>query len=891
MKRFTKAGVAMTAGAWLLAGCGGGGGSSDGSSTPAALRSGQLGNIPIAGVSYTSSSDQRGVTDGNGQFSYRDGDTVTFKIGNITLGTVSGAALVNATRLTAAAANGDDVVLKLVQLINTLDQDGDPSNGVVITSASNNALSDNIAFSAATADIALTNVSNKLAAKSLETSNTTLVSKTAAEIYYFDSLARTETLDLIAGAKMQSVLIGGGLNSCLSTSSAARCQLNWSEILKKDPAFAGIDLASVNLDPNFNPTQLPFSYTLTAAKSSSLTSSNAFSADKLPSLQKALAALGASGALTNPVSWAQAKGAIDSAAGTVAYVEFANGTDFYNQSTDADFNTYLGSLVVLPQQGSFTNAANRFDITAANIAKLRAARFEQPSDQVKIALVLDGLLKAPAKLTGLNYEDLKTLVKAASVNAAGQTKGSITGFSETLSPPELATLRETLVVPTPYAGRKLELNSPRYASNAYTRDLYQQFVATAQASAGRKPNIVVVTAASENPFYDADFYTYGLRSAGANANWLPISGGFRKALDSASCAKLNILYSAYANTASSVANTFHQDLVFPDLAKIQSDACSNPQSLYDQLANADAIFFGGGDQARHLEALLTKGIDGQYSVASRELQILRDRFAAGRLLVGGTSAGTAVQGGGKLGSADIPMLGGGDSYSALKSGFIAGSGPTPDDTGSIGLSYAKGGLALFGQGIIDSHFSLRTREGRLIRLAKESGVRYGFGVDENTALLTSQPLAGKVTLTVLGAGGVYIADVKSAVSTTAKNAPFNISGVRSHYLTTGDKAVFDVATGEMTISLAASKRPPLPVSAAAIPSTRTVFEYGSSSYLNFATAFVNSGVAEATGDTSGSSNQASPVFRVRLSRTADTAVARGGSTVSYKNVLVDITTP
>ena len=77
--------------------------------------------------------------------------------------------------------------------------------------------------------------------------------------------------------------------------------------------------------------------------------------------------------------------------------------------------------------------------------------------------------------------------------------------------------------------------------------------------------------------------------------------------------------------------------------------------------------------------------------------------------------------------------GGGDSYPALKKGFTEGAGPVLDAPSNT-LRYARGGLGFFNYGVLDSHFSRRTREGRLVRATKESGMDYGFGIDETLRL-------------------------------------------------------------------------------------------------------------------------------------------------------------
>jgi len=76
------------AGSLALAGCLGD--SNDSSVPPAAAPqlTGILSDSAVKGVAYSSSSGVSGTTAANGEFKYAAGDTVTFKIGNVTLGSV-----------------------------------------------------------------------------------------------------------------------------------------------------------------------------------------------------------------------------------------------------------------------------------------------------------------------------------------------------------------------------------------------------------------------------------------------------------------------------------------------------------------------------------------------------------------------------------------------------------------------------------------------------------------------------------------------------------------------------------------------------------------------------------------------------------------------------------
>ena len=82
MQRFLLRGILTISAMSLIVSCGGGGGSN---STTSTLQ-GQFVDAPVTGLEYSTSSGISGVTDENGYFSYKKGDTVTFKVGKIVLG-------------------------------------------------------------------------------------------------------------------------------------------------------------------------------------------------------------------------------------------------------------------------------------------------------------------------------------------------------------------------------------------------------------------------------------------------------------------------------------------------------------------------------------------------------------------------------------------------------------------------------------------------------------------------------------------------------------------------------------------------------------------------------------------------------------------------------------
>ncbi len=116
----------------LVVGCGGGG---DSSTPSATTKTGYFIDARVEGVSYTTSSGLSGITDPQGAFQYRDGDTVTFKLGNnITLGSTKGASIVTPLDLVGTSSTTDPKVLNIVALMLSVDSDGDPSNGIKVDS-------------------------------------------------------------------------------------------------------------------------------------------------------------------------------------------------------------------------------------------------------------------------------------------------------------------------------------------------------------------------------------------------------------------------------------------------------------------------------------------------------------------------------------------------------------------------------------------------------------------------------------------------------------------------------------------------------------------------------------------------------------------------------------
>lgn len=516
--------------------------------------------------------------------------------------------------------------------------------------------------------------------------------------------------------------------------------------------------------------------------------------------------------------------------------------------------------------------AFRYSVTAPGIEAIRnipAPLFDPRKKQVVIAHLAQRI-KESGVLTGLSWQALEQYLPDTLLRGDGR-----------LSLAQDAVLRSALLDRGAPIARKLQARSTLFSSNVDSVAITHSFVVAARAAnAGKKPLIGVVTASADShPFADRDINVFTMASAGADVVYLPLDGGYRQALDAQDCGNVRYYYDSYANTNPSQP-VYHADVLFPDLSELQQGLCLNHAKLLNEtLERLNGIYFSGGDQARHLESLVGKDSNGQYTAPSAQLTIIQRRHAQGQLVVAGTSAGNHFQGGGLWRGKPVPMVGGGDSYEVLKAGFTVGNGPAAaapelgkpgDSIAYAPVLYTRGGLGVFRFGVLDSHFSKRTREARLVRAVHDSGMDYGFGVDENTALLVSQADAtGTTHFSVVGAGGVFIVDVRSAKAPTDANQHFSIHGARAHYLLPGDRASITLQ-GDLNVELD-SASPVLPVSPSATHVTQDqLLDHGSYHFLHLAHAMGLKGAQRGFGTTRNSEDarsvQNAPLYSATLGR-------------------------
>lgn len=122
---------------FFFLGCGGGGnssGSTDNTTNNTNISTATFIDSAVSGIEFETDT-QSGVTDANGNFIYRDGEKVTFHIGNLYLGSATPAnGKVTPLDIIGTENTSEPRVVRMLQTLQSMDSDGDTSNGISISS-------------------------------------------------------------------------------------------------------------------------------------------------------------------------------------------------------------------------------------------------------------------------------------------------------------------------------------------------------------------------------------------------------------------------------------------------------------------------------------------------------------------------------------------------------------------------------------------------------------------------------------------------------------------------------------------------------------------------------------------------------------------------------------
>ena len=179
----------------------------NGNDVAASVLTGVFVDSAVEGVTYTTAT-QSGVTNSAGEYNYLAGEQVTFSIGATQLPVVTAAPQVSPVEMAASTSNPAATTTNIARLLQSLDGDGNPDNGITIspTAAANAAF---INFNVSTDQFANDpNVINLVANSGSTT--TSLISADAANAHLNETLGiSTETNVPSSNNFSQSVLVDG----------------------------------------------------------------------------------------------------------------------------------------------------------------------------------------------------------------------------------------------------------------------------------------------------------------------------------------------------------------------------------------------------------------------------------------------------------------------------------------------------------------------------------------------------------------------------------------------------------------------------------------------------------------------------------------------------------
>jgi hypothetical protein len=116
-----------------------GGGSSSSSNTDSTnTQTGVFLDSPVVNIGYRTETLE-GVTNSLGEYDYVEGETVTFFIGDLEFPPVTAAGTVTPLELADTDDINNSTVINMIRLLQSLDEDGNPDNGITITNTAKSA--------------------------------------------------------------------------------------------------------------------------------------------------------------------------------------------------------------------------------------------------------------------------------------------------------------------------------------------------------------------------------------------------------------------------------------------------------------------------------------------------------------------------------------------------------------------------------------------------------------------------------------------------------------------------------------------------------------------------------------------------------------------------------
>jgi hypothetical protein len=98
----------------------------------APVKQGVFVDAPVEGLGFVTTSGLAGTTDANGIFNYLANDRVTFSLGSVNFPAVVAGGVVTPLDLVGASSANDPGALSIARLLQSVDSDGNPDNGITV---------------------------------------------------------------------------------------------------------------------------------------------------------------------------------------------------------------------------------------------------------------------------------------------------------------------------------------------------------------------------------------------------------------------------------------------------------------------------------------------------------------------------------------------------------------------------------------------------------------------------------------------------------------------------------------------------------------------------------------------------------------------------------------
>lgn len=238
----------------------------------------------VAGIGYRTET-QSGVTNAQGEFNYLPGETVTFFIGALEFPPVPAKPIVTPLDMAQSLNPASPVVLNIARLLQSLDTDGNPANGISISPAVA-ALAAQVDFNLSLANFAASPAVVNLIANSGGT-NTTIVSVQSALSHLRDTL-------ILVGVPIEENSSSSSLSSTpvVGTSSTANsAALSSAPLSSASPSSTPLSSTAASSQSSVVVVVPPASSTPASVASSSLSSAPASSVSSVSSVSSSSSAV------------------------------------------------------------------------------------------------------------------------------------------------------------------------------------------------------------------------------------------------------------------------------------------------------------------------------------------------------------------------------------------------------------------------------------------------------------------------------------------------------------------------------------------------------------------------------------------------------------------------